>query len=193
MAIRNVCRHNKLACENTGQFSWKNSKGSFCFVVSFVVRFVVCFVHQTSFSNVISYFKVRLLQECIATIPPLPFRDADINPLDFDCSQNMEKVMFGRPELMFTVKLRPFMSEAHEIFEVPLIFFAAFERIRPDPRNEMQCVEGIIQLYKPGPYPAREPILHVGVLAHVLCRVPLVPCYLGGNQFPTAPHGFSRA
>ena len=35
----------------------------------------------------------------------LTFRDADINPLDFDCSQNMEKVMFGHPELMFIVKL----------------------------------------------------------------------------------------
>ena len=90
MGIRNVCRHNKTACENTGQFLWKNSKGSFCFVVSFVVRFVVCFAHQTSFSNVVSYFKVILLQQCIATIPPLPFRDADINPLDFDCSQNLE-------------------------------------------------------------------------------------------------------
>ena len=67
--------------------------------------------------------------------------------------------MFGRPELMFTVKLRPHMSEADEIFEVPLIFFAAFERIRPDPRDEMQRVEGIIQLYEPGPYPARGPML----------------------------------
>jgi len=177
MGIRNVCRHNKIACENTGLFSLKNSKGGFCFVVSFLVRFEVCFVYQTSFSNVISYFKVRLLQECIATIPPLPFRGADINPLDFDCSQNMEKVMFGRPELMF-VKLWPFMSEAHEIFEIPLIFFAAFERIRLDPRNEMPCVEGIIQLYKPGPYPAHEHIIHLGFPAHVL-TVLLVPCYLG--------------
>jgi hypothetical protein len=59
---------------------------------------------------------VRLLQECIATFPPLPFRDADINPLDFDCSQNMDKVMFGRPVLIFTVKLWHFMTEAEEIF-----------------------------------------------------------------------------
>ena len=100
MGIRNVCWHNKIASENTGPLSWKNSKGN-CFVVCFVV----CFVYQTSFSNIISYIKVRLLQECFTTIPPLPFGDAYINPLDFDCSQNMEKVMFGRPELMFTVKL----------------------------------------------------------------------------------------
>ena len=83
--------------------------------------------------------------------------------------------MFSRPELMFTVKLQPFMSEADEIFEIPLRFFAAFERIRPDPRNEMQCVEGMTQLYEPGPYPASELIIHVGILAHFLCRVPLVP------------------
>ena len=37
----------------------------------------------------------------------------------------------------------------------------------------MQRVEGIIQPYEPGPYPAHEPILHVGFLAHVLCSVPV--------------------
>ena len=100
--------------------------------------------------------------------------------------------MFGCSELMFTIKLQPHMSEVEESFKVPLNF-AAFEKIRPDPRDEIQRVEGIIQLYEPDPYPAREPILHVGFLAHVLCRMPLVPRYLGGNQFPTAPHGFSRA
>ena len=85
------------------------------------------------------------------------------------------------------------MSEADEIFEVPMKCFAALERIRLNPRNDMQCVEGIIQSYEPGTYPARGPILHVGFLAHVLCHVPLVPYYLDGNQFPTAPPGFSMA
>ena len=52
----------------------------------------------------------------------------------------------------------------------------------------MQHVEGIIQLYELGPYPAREPTIHVVLPAHVLRRVPFVPFYPRGNQFPIGLH-----
>jgi len=51
----------------------------------------------------------------------------------------------------------------------------------------------IILLYEPGPLPALEPIMHVGFLSHVLCRVPLVPCYMDGNEHPTIPRRFYRS
>ena len=51
--------------------------------------------------------------------------------------EKMENVMFGRPELMFTVKIRPHISEVDEIFGIPLIALAAFEIIRSYP--EMRC------------------------------------------------------
>ena len=101
--------------------------------------------------------------------------------------------MFGRSELLFTVKLRPYQSGPADILDVPLIFFSAFERLRPDPQDEMQRIGDIIRLYEPGPYPALEPIMHVGFLTHVLCRAPLIPCYLNGNPTPTAPHGFEKS
>ena len=87
------------------------------------------------------------------------------------------------------VKLRPHQSGPADILDVPLIFFSAFERLRPDPQDEMQRIGDIIRLYEPGPYSALEPIMHVGFLIHVLCRAPLIPCYLNGNPTPTAPHG----
>ena len=45
----------------------------------------------------------------------------------------------------------------------------------------------MIQLYEPGPFPALDPILHVGFLSNVICRVPLVPCFIDGNEHPTIP------
>ncbi len=34
-----------------------------------------------------------------------------------------------------------------------------------------------------------DPILHVGFCANVLCRELLIPCFLGGGEQPTIPHG----
>ena len=99
----------------------------------------------------------------------------------------MDKVMFGRPELIFKVKLKRYNGDKDDFLEIPLIFFSAFERVRLDPDDEMHKLGDIIQLYEPGPLPALEPIMHVGFLSHVLCRVPLVPCYMEGSDHPTIP------
>ena len=47
-------------------------------------------------------------------------------------------------------------------------------------------------LYEPGPWSesnaqSRQPILHVGYAEDVLCRAPLVPCFLDGSSSPTIP------
>ena len=72
--------------------------------------------------------------------------------------QDMDDVMFGRPELLFRCKFRPratFDNESSddgdEVFELPPIFFSAFERTNLSPRNPRQRDRGIIQLYEPGP------------------------------------------
>ena len=40
----------------------------------------------------------------------------------------------------------------------------------------------VFQLYEPVPLPVHEPIICVGFLSgHVLCRVPLIPCYMDGS------------
>ena len=99
--------------------------------------------------------------------------------------------MFGRPELIFKVKLKRYNGDKDDFLEIQLIFFSAFERVRLDPDDEMHKLGDIIQLYEPGPLPALEPIVHVGFLSHVLCRVPLVPCYMEGSDHPTIPRRFS--
>ena len=65
------------------------------------------------------------LQECIATIPPFPFRNSSTDPESFNLIHDMDNVMFGRSELLFTVKLRPYTSRPADILDVPLILFSA--------------------------------------------------------------------
>jgi hypothetical protein len=98
--------------------------------------------------------------------------------------------MFGRAELLFTIRLK---RRNGEVFEIPLIFFSAFERVQLESDNEMHKMGDIIQLYEPGPLPVHEPIMYVGFLSHVLCRVPLIPCYMDGSEHPTVPHRFARS
>ncbi len=59
----------------------------------------------------------------------------------------------------------------------------------------MQSDGDIQMLYKPGtrtwdPHVAssKKPVLHVGYLEHVLCRAPLMPCFLDGSSTNTIPH-----
>ena len=88
---------------------------------------------------------------------------------------------------MFKATFRPIGGMKDDEFEVPLIFYSAFKRTVLTPQNNMQRRLGVIQLYEPGPWPALEPVLHVDFLSNVLCRVPLVPCYIAGNRTPTIP------
>ena len=58
--------------------------------------------------------------------------------------------MFGRPELMFKVKLKPYGEVRDESIELPLIFFSAFERVALESDDKMHRMGNIIQLYEPG-------------------------------------------
>ena len=96
--------------------------------------------------------------------------------------------MFARAELLFEVELRPIgATSTAEHFRIPLVFFSAFERTNLTPDNPMQRHGDIIQLYEPGPWPSLQPILHVGFVSNILCRAPLMPCFIGGSISPTIP------
>ena len=123
-------------------------------------------------------------------IPPFPYWRGD--PEDFDPVENEEDILFGRPELLGQIKLRPIgATEADDAdFEVPIVFFSAFERVNLTPDKPMQRILDIQQLYEPGLWPSSvDPIMHVGLLMHVLGRAPLVPLFLQGNSTATIPHG----
>ena len=94
---------------------------------------------------------------------------------------------------MFKVKLKPYGKIRNESMELPLIFFSAFERVALESDDKMHRIGNIFQLYEPGPLPALEPIMHVGFLSHVLCRVPRIPCFMDGSDRPTIPRRFARS
>jgi hypothetical protein len=82
-----------------------------------------------------------------------------------------------------------------ESFKCNLIFFSTFQSLElaSESQNPMQSEGGIRMLYEPGQWdPAfgssKKPVLHVGYLEHVLCRAPLIPCFLDGNSTNTIPH-----
>jgi hypothetical protein len=97
----------------------------------------------------------------------------------------MDLVMFERPELMFKVKLKPYGEIRDESMELPLISFSVFERVALESDDKMHRMGNMFQLYELDPLPALEPIMHVGFLSHVLCGVPLIPCFMDGSDHPT--------
>ena len=105
--------------------------------------------------------------------------------------ENEKDILFGCPELLGQIRLRPIgATEADDAdFEVPIVFFSAFERVNLTPDKPMQRILETQQLYEPGPWPSLDPIMHVGLLRHVLGRAPLVPLFLQGNSTATIPRG----
>ena len=69
--------------------------------------------------------------------------------------------------------------------EFSLVFFSTFEPISLTPDSYMQR-SGIPMLYKRAA--SQLPTLYVCPVENVLGSVPLMPCYLKGNQHNTIPH-----
>lgn len=138
-------------------------------------------------------------QDCFATIPPFPFYRG--NQEDFNIVQDMDDVMFGRPELLFRCKFRPRTTfgeeessdEGDEVFELPLIFFRRLSEPTFHHATHFSAIAESYNFMSLDPQrPMLDPILHVGFCANVLCRAPLIPCFLGGSEQPTIPHGMRQ-
>ena len=78
-------------------------------------------------------------------IPPYPYYKGD--PRKFNIEENLDDVLFARPLLMFTARLRPIGGTPNDEFELPLIFYSAFKRTMLTPHNIMQNYLDTIQLY----------------------------------------------
>ena len=74
-----------------------------------------------------------------------------------------------------------------------LSYFPAFERVILDDSDSLHRMGEIILLSKPDALPALEPIMHVELLSHVSCRVPLVPCFINRNEHLTILRCFSQS
>jgi hypothetical protein len=116
----------------------------------------------------------------MAIIPPSPFHE---NPDSFNPAQEMSNALMVRPQLFFRVKLRPYaVLNAQSDISLELMFVSAFEKCDLTPYNPIQQA-GMQMYYDPSPVP----VLYVGHIKHALCRVPLMPVFLNGNDTPTIP------
>ena len=107
---------------------------------------------------------------------PRPFDPA----IDMDFKGD-ESLWYARPQLIFSVTVCPtgkqHLPETHEILN--LVFFSTFELIKltPDSILQRHCVPMLFEASG-----TDVPTLYLAPLKNVLGRVPLMPCYLRGND-----------
>ena len=110
---------------------------------------------------------------------------------DFDM-QGDGLVWYARPQLFFnctlcrTGAMDSSYSASHK--EVSLVYYSTFEPIALTPDSIMQQT-GVPMLYDSASNP-RLPCLYICPVANVLGRAPLIPCFIGGNSYPTIPNSF---
>jgi hypothetical protein len=144
-------------------------------------------------SFVISYMITCCKQDCVVVLAPYPNNPHPVESFnvktDFDL-QGDGLVWYARPQLFFNCTLCPAGAKGdrgtHK--EVSLVYFSTFEPIELTPDSIMQRA-GVPMLYDSASNP-RLPCLYICPAANVLVRAPLIPCYIGGNRYPTIPHRF---
>ena len=132
-------------------------------------------------------------QDCVVVLAPYPNNPHPVESFnvknDFDL-QGDGLVWYARPQLFFNCTLCPAGAKGdrgtHK--EVSLVYFSTFEPIELTPDSIMQRA-GVPMLYDSASNP-RLPCLYLCPAANVLVRAPLIPCYIGGNRYPTIPYRF---
>jgi hypothetical protein len=78
-------------------------------------------------------------------------------------------------------------NRSNEDIQLDLIFFSRFqvEELRLRIAGIMES-KAMHRVYKPSPVP----MLYVGRVDNLLCRVLLIPCFLDGNATSTIPHKY---
>jgi hypothetical protein len=136
-------------------------------------------------------------QDCVAFMPPHPFETQHPSDGDFDLGTALTegKVWFGTVRLLFRCNFKPKPDsdrdsdgESEPVEEVPLdlALITTFEDFGDtDGLAERQ---GCKILYEPRPTPC----VYIVPVSHILCRVPLAPCFLHGNTVNTVPSSWPR-
>ena len=119
---------------------------------------------------------------------PRPFNPA----IDMDFKED-QSLWYARPQLIFSVTVCPTEQndrrELHEIFDLVYSTTVTLEAINLTPNSVMQR-NGVPMLFETSG--TEVPTLYLAPLNCVLGRVPLMPCYLRGNDTPIImiPHCF---
>jgi hypothetical protein len=127
----------------------------------------------------------------VAFMPPHPYGDEDPTEPGFDLGQALQegKVWFGRLELLFRMDFVPKPGEdgsPGDIVPLDLAFITVFEDFGDT--GSLTEQEGCKILYEATPVP----YLYIVPACYILCRVPMVPCFLHGNTINTIPSTWTR-
>jgi hypothetical protein len=121
-------------------------------------------------------------------IPPFPYHTS---PDSFDPKKEWEDAWFACPELFFKCTVRPIggSDTGSEDIDLELMFYRQFPKFsRPlTPGHPLQRA-GMEMVYDAFPVP----LLYVDYIDRALCRAPLMPVFIGGNETPTIPQSFAK-
>ena len=144
-------------------------------------------------SFVISYMISCCNQDCVVLLAPYPNNPHPVESFNIKTDFGLQGdglVWYARPQLFFNCTLCPTGAKGDRTMhkEVSLVYFSTFEPIELTPDSIMQRA-GVPMLYDSASNP-RLPCLYICLVANVLGRAPLIPCFIGGNRYPTIPHSF---
>ena len=129
-------------------------------------------------------------QDCVAFIPPHPYYIG--NPDDFEIMADFNEMWFGRLQLLFTCVVcgtNDLVDDPAESVTLNLALISTFEILPNAPVGMTRKMSGIGDiLYDP----KKTPILYIVPIDNILCRVPLMPCFLCGGQENTIPYDLRR-
>lgn len=117
-------------------------------------------------------------------IPPKPYFGHQ--HVKFDILTHWDEMWYGRLELLFECTCRPLgYKKPDKDLCLQLALISTFEPINLVP-DSILTKQGCSMLYEP-----KSPILYCVQVRDILGRVPLMPCFLRGNETPTIPASFS--
>ena len=137
----------------------------------------------------------QLWQDCVCLIAPYPNNPDPADQFDFATDMDLSGqglLWYARPQLFFncTVARTGRLRDTASHRQLALVFFSTFEPINL-PIDSVMKREGVPMFFDSASS-TNLPSLYLCRAENVLGRVPLMPCFVGGNSTPTLPHRFGN-
>ena len=134
-------------------------------------------------------------QDCVCLVAPYPYGPSTKDQFNVKTDMDLSGdglLWYARPQLFFNCTVAPVGQLARKArhTELSLVFFSTFEPIKLTPNSVMQ--RNGVPMFFDSASSTNLPSLYICRAENVLGRVPLMPCYIGGNSHPTLPHRFGN-